>query len=109
MSCSAIRAIPRRLLHSIAAANEQALVTVADQGIGIPPDAIDQIATKFFRARNVISEQITGFGSGLSVVAEIVKLHEGTLTIESVEGVGSAFTISLPLYTSAAIEEPAEP
>jgi len=87
--------------------NEQALVSVTDQGISIPPDAVEHITTKFFRARNVIPEQITGLGIGLSVVAEIVKLHGGTITVESEEGVGSTFTIGLPLASAATIEESA--
>jgi signal transduction histidine kinase len=79
----------------------QVCLSVMDQGIGIPPDALDQVFMRFYRARNVAPQQIAGFGIGLTVVAEIVQLHGGTVHVESTEGVGSTFTICLPAHASA--------
>jgi PAS domain S-box-containing protein len=75
--------------------DQQVCASVADQGIGIPPAALDQLFTRFFRAGNVDST-VTGMGVGLYVVKEIVTLHGGTVTVDSTEGVGSTFTVCLP-------------
>lgn len=74
-----------------------AIITVADHGIGIPADAIGQIFTPFFRAPNAVSHQIGGMGIGLSVVRQLVERHGGTLAVESEEGLGSTFSVCLPL------------
>jgi len=72
-------------------------VAVADQGIGIPDDALPQLFQRFYRASNADVRHISGMGVGLYVVKEIVGLHGGGVTVESVEGQGSTFTICLPL------------
>lgn len=74
-----------------------ALVTVADHGIGIPAASLPQLFTPFFRAPNAVTKQIGGMGIGLSVVKELVERHDGTLAVESEEGLGSTFTVCLPL------------
>ena len=80
---------------------------VTDNGIGIPKEAQERLFTRFYRAGNVDAEQIGGLGIGLYVVKEIVTLHGGTITVESVEGVGSTFTVCLPLseHTDAQTEQ----
>ena len=74
-----------------------AAVTVADTGIGIPEDELPQIFERFFRGDRPRQEQIPGTGLGLAIVKEIVELHGGWVTVESEVGVGSAFTVWLPL------------
>jgi signal transduction histidine kinase len=71
-------------------------VSVSDQGIGIPADAVAHLFERFYRAPPVRSEHISGMGIGLYVVGEVVALHGGKVTVSSVEGVGSTFTIRLP-------------
>ena len=75
------------------------MVTVAfcDQGIGIPSEAISRLFQRFFRASNVNATNVVGMGIGLYVVREIVTLHGGTVEVVSTEGVGSTFTVALPL------------
>jgi PAS domain S-box-containing protein len=75
----------------------QVYVAVHDNGIGIPQAAIPQLFEQFYRAGNVNPENISGFGIGLYVVGQIVELHGGTVTVESIEGQESTFTVSLPL------------
>lgn len=75
----------------------QAVVTITDQGIGIPPEAVPQLFSRFYRAENVGSRQISGMGLGLYVVREIISLHGGTIEVTSQEGAGSTFTLRLPL------------
>lgn len=78
-----------------------AVITVADQGVGIPADAIPQLFQRFYRAANVTAHHISGMGIGLYVVREIVTLHGGNVDVTSSEGEGSVFTVSLPLLAEA--------
>jgi signal transduction histidine kinase len=74
-------------------------VEVVDQGIGIPPEALPQLFSRFYRAANAEAQHISGLGVGLYVVQEIVRLHEGQVMVESQEGVGSTFTVVIPLLS----------
>lgn len=75
----------------------QVRVAVQDRGIGIPQAALPSLFERFYRADNVDSSRISGLGIGLFVVKQIVELHGGEVMVESVEGEGSTFTVSLPL------------
>ena len=90
---------PIRLLLDIHSAN--ARLRVEDRGLGIPPEALDQIFGRFYRAENTASYQLSGIGVGLYVVKQIVELHGGYVEVESVEGEGSTFTVLLPLAPAA--------
>lgn len=72
---------------------------VSDQGIGIPADGLGRLYDPFYRASN--TRTIKGTGLGLTIVKESVDLHNGTITCESEEGVGTIFTVQLP--TSSAV------
>jgi signal transduction histidine kinase len=74
-------------------------VAVRDRGIGIPEASLPHLFDRFYRATNVQDAAVTGMGIGLYVVKEIVELHGGQVGVESVEGQGSTFTVSLPLDT----------
>jgi PAS domain S-box-containing protein len=74
-----------------------ACVAVQDTGIGIPLTALPSLFQRFYRATNVGEHGIGGIGVGLYVVREIVTLHGGTVDVASDEGLGSTFTIRLPL------------
>jgi PAS domain S-box-containing protein len=76
---------------------EHACMVVQDQGIGIPAAALPYVFERFHRGSNVNPLQVSGFGVGLYIVHEIVTRHGGTVTVDSVEGQGSTFTICLPL------------
>jgi signal transduction histidine kinase len=76
---------------------EQAVLSVRDDGIGIPAGAVPQIFSRFFRVHSADLSSISGFGIGLYVVNEVVSLHGGAIKVESVEGEGSTFTVTLPL------------
>jgi PAS domain S-box-containing protein len=71
-------------------------IEVADQGIGIPPDEIDQLFHRFVRASNARILGRPGTGLGLSVVKAIVDLHGGTVTVDSALEQGTTFSIRLP-------------
>jgi PAS domain S-box-containing protein len=71
-------------------------VHVEDEGIGIPPEALPELFTRYYRAPNARSRRIAGIGIGLYVVREIVELHGGVVRVASEEGRGSRFTVALP-------------
>ena len=68
-------------------------ISVEDQGMGIPPDDLVHIFERFHRAPN--SKGIPGSGIGLHMVRQIVEMHGGTVTVESVLRKGSRFTVRL--------------
>jgi signal transduction histidine kinase len=74
-----------------------ALLSIRDQGIGIPVSQQARIFGRFLRAENARTMQITGTGLGLYVSRELVQLHGGHLWFESAEGVGTTFFLMLPL------------
>ncbi len=69
---------------------------ISDHGIGIPTEDIPQLFTRFFRARNVVANQIPGTGLGLAIVEKIVLLHGGLINVSSELGNGTEFEIRLP-------------
>lgn len=74
-----------------------AYIAIADGGIGIPPDALPSVFTRFYRAANAEALHIGGLGIGLHVSREIVRAHGGDIEVTSRENEGSAFTVRLPL------------
>jgi signal transduction histidine kinase len=73
-----------------------AVLTVGDQGVGIPADDLPHIFTRFHRASNVVG-RIAGTGLGMAAARHLVEQHGGTIAVTSQEGQGSAFTVRLPL------------
>lgn len=87
-------------IEVIVAVDEWAALTslqVRDHGIGIAADALNQLFKRFYRVPDTAIEHIHGVGIGLYVVKEIVTLHGGTVDVASEAGVGSTFTVNLPL------------
>lgn len=74
----------------------RACIEVRDRGIGIPAAALEHLFERYYRATNVMSGSARGMGIGLAVVDDIVEQHGGTVLVESTEGAGSTFTVSLP-------------
>lgn len=75
--------------------SERVIFQIQDQGIGIPIADQPNIFELFYRASN--ANQLPGTGIGLTVVKKAVELQNGTITVESMVGIGSTFTITLPL------------
>jgi signal transduction histidine kinase len=77
--------------------NAHALISVADNGIGIPAHEIDKIWDRLYRSDRSRSQR--GLGLGLSLVRAIVQTHGGTVSVHSEENNGSTFTVILPIDT----------
>lgn len=73
---------------------DRLIVSVQDQGIGIPPEEQPYLFHKFFRAKN--AQQIQGTGLGLTIVKRCVDLLQGSISFVSEPGSGTSFTIELP-------------
>ena len=71
-------------------------LTVVDTGVGIPPEDLPRIFERFHRVERTRGRTYEGSGIGLSLVRELVAMHGGTVTADSVEGAGTTFTVSLP-------------
>jgi len=72
--------------------------TVEDNGIGMSPDETERVFDEFYRARNEQTAKVPGTGLGLTLVKRLLELHHGRITVRSAPGVGSTFTVSLPLF-----------
>ncbi|WP_136609917.1 sensor histidine kinase [Sinomonas albida] len=79
-----------------------AVFSVSDQGIGIPPEDLPRIFTRFQRSSAAVRSGIPGTGLGLALAREVAVRHGGDLECESELGVGSTFTLRLPLRIGAA-------
>lgn len=78
-------------------------IQVRDRGIGIPAAAQPHIFERFYRASNVNAQHISGMGVGLYVAREIVNRHGGSIAVQSTEGMGSTFTVMLPLLAPPSV------
>ena len=76
-------------------------LTVRDHGIGMSPEDVDRLFTRFFRARDAEELSIQGVGLGLSIVKRIVDSHGGRVVAESRLGEGSTFRVELPVEIAA--------
>jgi len=68
-----------------------------DTGIGIPKQALTNLFTKFYRVHGGLNSGSTGTGLGLFISKSIIERHGGTITVESEEGAGSTFTVTIPV------------
>lgn len=76
-------------------------VSVKDSGIGMPANVVHKLFTKFYRSHRS-RETVAGTGLGLYISKAIIESHGGTITVRSVEGHGSTFTFTLPIYSTVA-------
>jgi two-component system, OmpR family, sensor histidine kinase SenX3 len=77
-------------------------LSVADQGIGIPERDLERIFERFYRVDPARSRATGGTGLGLAIVKHVMAAHNGKVTVRSVEGAGSTFTLSIPLRSDHA-------
>ncbi|MCA1992131.1 MAG: HAMP domain-containing histidine kinase, partial [Coleofasciculus sp. S288] len=85
--------------------NGEATFKIQDWGIGIPPRDQQKLFESFHRGANV--GRIPGTGLGLCIVKQFVDLHKGKIALKSEVGVGTTFTVTLPLHNQISVEESA--
>ena len=71
-------------------------ITIEDTGAGIPPDALEQVFHRFFRADKARSRELGGTGLGLAIVKHLMRLHDGQVSVVSELGRGATFTLEFP-------------
>ena len=89
------------MLVSTRSSGDTAQISVVDQGIGIPAREIDRIFERFYRVDPARHRSTGGTGLGLSIVKHVAATHGGDVSVWSVEGQGSTFTLTLPLQPRA--------
>ncbi len=80
-------------------------ISIRDTGIGIPKEKISKIFDRFYQVDETNKKEYEGTGIGLALSKELIELHKGKIKIESTEGEGSIFTISIPLSKKLYTEE----
>ncbi len=84
-------------------------VTVADTGIGIPPEKQEMIFDSFTQGDGSVSREYSGTGLGLSITRKLVELHGGTIRVDSVPGEGARFIFTLPLADEETVRASGDP
>jgi signal transduction histidine kinase len=85
-----------RITLSVSQEGASAQLTVQDEGIGIPPEAVSQIFERFYRTDQSRARATGGSGLGLSIAKWIVERHGGHIEVLSRQGIGTRMTISIP-------------
>jgi signal transduction histidine kinase len=83
-----------------------AVITIADTGMGIPADELDQLFSRFFRTTTATRNAVPGVGLGLVITRAIARAHKGEMGVSSEEGVGTTFSMTLPLLESQRLLRP---
>lgn len=98
---NAIKYTPRdgRIEITLNTRDTNAVVSVSDTGIGIPPVEIPYVFERFYQVDKARSGENRGVGLGLSIVKRIVEAHEGQISVQSEEGRGTTFMVSFPMLT----------
>lgn len=94
-----------KVVVSVRIEGDLAEVSVTDQGVGIPDQDLNRIFERFYRVDPARSRVTGGTGLGLAIVKHIAATHGGDVSVWSVEGAGSTFTLRLPVVQGAPVSE----
>ena len=94
-----------KITVSMKTTDDQMILSISDQGLGIPKQDLPRIFDRFYRVDRARSRAQGGTGLGLSIAKEIIKQHNGFIWAKSEYGKGSTFTIVLPYDKDAVKEE----
>jgi signal transduction histidine kinase len=78
---------------------DEIIVSVADQGVGLAPEHLNRLFEKFFRVESGLGHRVVGSGLGLPISRTIVESHGGRIWAESQEGEGTTLYFTLPVHT----------
>jgi two-component system OmpR family sensor kinase len=76
--------------------NGNLIIVIEDNSIGIKEEDKEKVFDKFYRSDTSLTYEIQGTGVGLSIVKDMVELHDGTIELDTNLGKGSTFTITVP-------------
>lgn len=101
---NALKFTPRGGTVTVSLSTEGGAVTVSvkDTGMGIAASEMDQLFSRFFRSTTATRNAVPGVGLGLTITKAIVTAHHGEMDVESEEGVGTRFSLTLPMSQVAA-------
>lgn len=85
--------------------NDNAILTISDNGVGIPNESLEHIFERFYRVDKARARKTGGSGLGLSIVRNMVERNKGEITVESVVGEGSTFTVTFPIFDTEEVSE----
>ena len=94
-----------KIIVTMKTTDDQMILSISDQGLGIPKQDLPRIFDRFYRVDRARSRAQGGTGLGLSIAKEIIKQHKGFIWAKSIYGKGSTFTIVLPYDKDAVKEE----
>ena len=94
-----------KITVSMKTTDDQMILSISDQGLGIPKEDLPKIFDRFYRVDKARSRAQGGTGLGLAIAKEIIKQHNGFIWAKSEYGKGSTFTIVLPYDNDAVKEE----
>jgi two-component system sensor histidine kinase VicK len=86
-----------KVLLAAEATSDEMVISVTDQGIGIPPDEQDRIFERFYQIDGSMSRRFGGTGLGLALVKEVIEAHSGRVAVSSDGESGTIFSVYLPL------------
>jgi len=86
-----------RILISASTASSEVQVHIADTGIGIPPDELERVFDRFYQVEPHLTRKYNGMGLGLAIAKGMIELHGGRIWCESVVGLGSRFSFTVPV------------
>ncbi len=77
--------------------NNDLIISVQDFGVGIRKEELDKVFERFYRVGEELTRRVKGSGLGLTLVKQIVEAHQGTVEVESEQGLGSIFSLRIPI------------
>lgn len=89
--------VPPEITISTSNEKNQMVIVVKDNGLGMTKDTVSKIFDKFYRAHTGNVHNVKGFGLGLNYTKKMVEAHHGSIEVNSSLGIGSTFTVKLPL------------
>jgi signal transduction histidine kinase len=91
---------------ALRAVGAEAELSVRDTGVGIPEEELPRLFERFYQIKGTQGRALEGTGIGLALVHELVKLHGGSMRVDSTPGRGSTFVVSVPLGSAPVAPEP---
>ena len=87
----------KKIIVRVYTENRDLIISVQDFGVGIRKEELDKVFERFYRVGEELTRRVKGSGLGLTLVKQIVEAHQGTVEVESEPGLGSIFSLRIPI------------